>query len=143
MKFVCDAPGGRTWFQIETEAEAACESEMMRHAVEKYFQQEWAKAAESYTPPASALFEQEIGLRAHIRRVMPRFLTLRDEDGKGLATAMLPPKGEERSGFRTIIVGVANADPYVGEASSIAALGTHLGLRLDRASCYPYKRGQT
>ncbi len=35
MRFVCDAAGGKTWFRIETEAEAAQESELMRHAVEK------------------------------------------------------------------------------------------------------------
>ena len=35
MKYVCDAPGGNTWFRIESEAEAATESEAMRHAVEK------------------------------------------------------------------------------------------------------------
>ena len=35
MRYVCDAPGGKTWFRIETEAEASMESEGMRHAVEK------------------------------------------------------------------------------------------------------------
>ena len=34
MRYVCDAPGGKTWFRIETEAEAVAESETMRHAVE-------------------------------------------------------------------------------------------------------------
>jgi hypothetical protein len=34
MRYVCDAPNGKTWFRIETEAEAATESETMRHAVE-------------------------------------------------------------------------------------------------------------
>ena len=34
MQFVCDAPGQKAWFRIETEAEAARESELMRHAVE-------------------------------------------------------------------------------------------------------------
>ena len=37
MQFVCDAPDGKTWFRIETEAEAVLESEAMKHAVEKYF----------------------------------------------------------------------------------------------------------
>jgi hypothetical protein len=46
MKYVCDTSGG-TWFQLETEAEAVRESEMMQHAVEKYFRQQWSKAAES------------------------------------------------------------------------------------------------
>ena len=34
MRFVCDAPDRTTWFQIETEAEAALESDLMQHAVE-------------------------------------------------------------------------------------------------------------
>jgi hypothetical protein len=37
MRYVCDAPGGTTWFQIETQAEAALESQAMNHAVEKHF----------------------------------------------------------------------------------------------------------
>src|SRR5437868_7101399 len=44
MKYVCDAPGGTTWFRIETEAEAANESDSMRHAVEKFFRKEQEKA---------------------------------------------------------------------------------------------------
>ena len=35
MKYVCDAPDGKTWFRIEAEGEAVAESETMRHAVEK------------------------------------------------------------------------------------------------------------
>ena len=30
MRYVCDAPSGKTWFQIETEAEAALESALMQ-----------------------------------------------------------------------------------------------------------------
>ena len=37
MQYVCDAPKGKTWFRIETEGEAAHESRLMSHAVEKYF----------------------------------------------------------------------------------------------------------
>ena len=44
MKYVCDALGGKTWFRIETEAEAASESDAMRHAVEKFFRKEHEKA---------------------------------------------------------------------------------------------------
>ena len=33
MRYVCDAPGSTTWFQIETKAEAALESHAMSHAV--------------------------------------------------------------------------------------------------------------
>jgi hypothetical protein len=50
MKYVCDAPGGKTWFRIETQAEATVESDTMRHAVEKFFRQEREKAAQSYHP---------------------------------------------------------------------------------------------
>ena len=45
MRYVCDASGGKTWFRIESEAEAVAESETMRHAVEKYFRKEHDKAA--------------------------------------------------------------------------------------------------
>ena len=69
---------------------------------------------------------------------MPLFLTLRDMDGKGLATAMLPPGG--KSGGACIIVGPGNADPYIDHAAAIEALADHFGLSLDRAHCYPYRR---
>ena len=62
----------------------------MRHAVEKYFRREWEKAAESYKPLTSVFFEQDIGKGAHIQREMPLFLTLRDDEGAPLVTAMLP-----------------------------------------------------
>jgi hypothetical protein len=141
MKYVCDGDGGTVWFRIETEVEAAAESAVMRHKVEKYFLQEKDEATKSFRPASSVLFEQEIGLRAHIQRAMPLFLTLRDGDGNALVTAMLPPGGQDRDGFRSIIVGVANADPYPAHGQSIEALGSHLGLTLDRASCFPYGRG--
>ncbi len=140
MKYVCDAPGDLTWFQLETDAEAFSESELMQHAVEKYFLREQEKAAESFKPLTDVFIEQNIGLNDHVGRVMPRFLTLRDMDGKGLATAMLPPAMADTSGFRIIIVGPRNADPYVRHAEAIAALGAHTGLSLDRARCYPYQR---
>ena len=100
MRFVCDAPGGQAWFQIETEAEAALESDLMKHAVENHFRQAREHAATTYVPPSGSYIEQNIGLKAHLQRVMPVFLTLRDQEGKGLATAMLPPPGEDpgRSG---------------------------------------------
>src|SRR4029077_10134090 len=81
MQYVCDGPGGKTWFRIETEAEAVAESEEMRHAVEKYFRKEQDKAAQSFRPISKVYFEQEIGLKAHIQREMPLFLTLREMDG--------------------------------------------------------------
>ena len=69
---------------------------------------------------------------------MPLFLTLRDAEGNGLATAMLPPGGRHMASFRVIIVGRANSDPYPSEGESIEALAKQFGLTLDRNSCYPY-----
>ena len=45
MRFVCDAAGGKAWFRIEAEAEAAKESELMRHAVEKHFRRAYEQAS--------------------------------------------------------------------------------------------------
>jgi hypothetical protein len=120
MRYLCDAPGGMTWFRIETEGEAIAESEAMRHAVEKFFLKEKEKAAQTFQPPSRTFFEQEIGLNAHLQREMPLFLTLRDNDGKALVTAMLPPGGRDDRMFRPIVVGPANSDPY-----SSAAAATH------------------
>ena len=141
MKYVCDAPNGQTWFRIETEGEAIAESDAMHHAVERYFRQEQEKAAQLYRPPTHLSFlEQEIGLKAHIQRTMPLFLTLRADDGTPLATAMLPPGGRNDTGFRPIIVGPANGDPYAEHDAAIRALGDHFGLTLEKARCYPYRR---
>jgi len=140
MRYVCDASGGKTWFRIETEGEALAESEVMRHAVEKYFRKEREKAVQTFQPVSKVSFEQEIGLKDHIQREMPLFLTLRDADGNPLATAMLPPGGQEDRSFRPIIVGPGNADPYPEEGESIRALGQHYGMTLDRSRCYPYRR---
>src|SRR5581483_9160124 len=99
--------------RIETELEAQQESELMQHAVEKYFRREREKAMQSYQPAsATSYIERDIGLNDHIQREMPLFLTLRDAEGNGLATAMLPPGGNPGAGFRIIIVGRANGDPY-------------------------------
>ena len=140
MKYICDAPGGRTWFRIETEGQAVDESLTMQHAVEKYFRRERDKARASFVPPSTVFIEQEIGLNAHIQRAMPLFLTLRDEEGKPLVTAMLPPGGVEDHGFRPIIVGHANSDPYKQHADAIEALAEHYDIPLDRSRCYPYRR---
>jgi hypothetical protein len=140
MRYVCDAPGGKTWFRMETDAEAVKESDIMHHAVEKFFRREQEKAAQTYQPISKVYFEQEIGLKAHIQREMPLFLTLRDGDGNPLATAMLAPGGRDDRSFRPIIVGMANSDPYIEHAEAIRALGQHLGLSLERARCYPYRR---
>ncbi|HEX3882236.1 MAG TPA: hypothetical protein VHW66_06230 [Stellaceae bacterium] len=140
MKYVCDAPGGRTWFRIETEGEAAAESEVMHHAVEKYFRKEHERAAQSFQSLSNVNFEQEIGMKAHIQREMPLFLTLRADDGTALATAMLPSGGHDDRGFRPIIVGPSNADPYDDQDDAIRALGAHFGMTLERVRCYPYRR---
>jgi hypothetical protein len=140
MKYVCDAPGGKTWFRIETEAEAASESAIMRHAVEKYFRQDQDAAATTYQPDATAFFEREIGLKAHIQREMALFLTLRDDEGNALATAMLPPAGKDNGKVRTVIVGPENSDPYPTEGEAIQALADHFGIALERARCFPYHR---
>lgn len=140
MQYVCDA-GPHTWFRLETAAEAVDESKAMDHAVERYFRQCHEQATRSYVPPAtSASFEQSIGLKDHIRRTMPMFLTLRDGEGTALVTAMLPPPGQKDSSFRIIIVGKSNQDPYPAHGAAIKALGVHLGLALERDRCFPYRR---
>jgi hypothetical protein len=140
MRFVCDAAGGRTWFQIETEAEAAQESQLLRHAVEKHFRRAHEEASQSFSPEGIAYIEQDIRRAAHVRQVMPRFLTLRGADGVALVTAMLPPLQQSVFGFRPMVVGLGNSDPYSEHSDAINALGKHFGIRLDRATCYPYRR---
>ena len=139
MQFICDAPGSTTWFLIETEGEAALESDAMSHAVEKHFRLAWEAAAQSYRSTSSSFVEKNIGLKAHIQRVMPLFLTLRDAEGQALVTAMLPPGGRPEPTFRIIIVGPENRDPYLEHGEAIAKLGEHFGLTLDRSRCYPYR----
>jgi len=141
MQFVCEAPP-KTWFRIETEGEAALESRAMNHAVERYFKQAHEQAANTYVPPKTGLYiEQNIGLKAHILRAMPRFLTLRDGEGNVLVTAMLPPTGQDERAFKPIIVGPGNADPYQEHGEAIRALAAHFGFTLDPGRCYPYRRG--
>lgn len=143
MRFVCDAAGRKTWFRIETEAEAARESELLRHAVEKHFRRAQEQASQSYKPAPGPYIEQDIGRAAHIRRAMPVFLTLRDGEGNALATAMLPPHqaaGRDGPAVCPMVVGPENGDPYPEHGEAIRALGRHFGLSLDRARCYPYGR---
>ena len=141
MQFVCDGPNG-SWFRMETEAEASKESQLMNHAVEKHFRREVEEAEKTFVPPTSKwAFEQKIGLKSHVQKVMPIFVTLRDREGTGLATAMLPPAGEDETSFRPIVVGPANADPYPKHGEDIKVLARHYGLTLNPARCYPYRRG--
>ncbi len=141
MRYVCDAPGGKTWFRIESVAEAAAESDAMHHAVEKFFRREEEKATQTYKPQSNVFVEQEIGLKAHLQREMPLFLTLRDGEGNPLATAMLPPVGHDSPTFTPIIVGVGNGDPYPEQGDAIRTLGQHFGIALEMQRCYPYRRG--
>src|SRR5205814_8341151 len=103
MQYVCDASKGKTWFRIETEGEAAHESRLISHTVEKYFCREREKAGKSWRPERPNAIERDIGLEAHVQREMPRFLTLRDRGGSAVATAMLPPRGKDRGAFRSTI----------------------------------------
>jgi len=136
MRYVCDASGGKTWFSMETQAEADAESALMQHAVAKHFQRAIEAAQMTYTPREGlAAFERNIGLKDHVARTAPLFLTLRSDDGTALATAMIP---RSLSGGRIIIVGPANEDPWPEHAAAIAALGDHFGRLLPRSECYPY-----
>jgi hypothetical protein len=138
MQYVCEGSPKATWFRIETVGEAATESDLMNHAVEKHFRTAREHAIATYAPPPGRFIEQDIGLEAHVRRVMPIFLTLRDPLGNGLATAMLPASDRDPKS-RPIIVGLGNSDPYPQHGDAIACLGEHFGLTLDRARCYPYR----
>ena len=117
MRYVCDAPGGKTWFRIESDTEAVQESELMGHAVQKYFRQARERARASYAPLPGPFFEQEIGLKDHIERLMPLFVTLRDAEGNGLATAMLPARGRSDAAFDPIW---ARAEPSGRRRSRIS-----------------------
>jgi hypothetical protein len=75
MRFVCDAPDGKTWFQIETEAEAALESNLMQHAVEKHFRQAREHAKMSYVPPSGAYIEREVGAFINEQRLWTNLLS--------------------------------------------------------------------
>lgn len=138
MEYVCDAPKNRTWFRLISEGEAVAESDAMHHAVEKHYRREWERAEDSYKPSTTVYIEQDIGKRAYIQRVMPIFMTLRDEDGLALVTTMLPPKGRPEG--TCIVVGRGNADPYPDHGDAIEALGRHFGVTLDRHRCFPYRR---
>ncbi|MEI7712980.1 MAG: hypothetical protein WCI94_16200 [Rhodospirillales bacterium] len=138
MEYICDAPKNRTWFRLISEGEAVAESDAMHHAVEKHYRREWQRADESYRPATAVYIEQDIGKKAYIQRTMPLFLTLRDDEGNGLVTAMLPPTGKSDAGC--IVVGKSNADPYPDHGDAIEALGRHYGLTLDRQRCFPYRR---
>ena len=141
MQYICDASRD-TWFRLETIAEAQAESRLMDHAVERYFREAYEDAQRSYVPPPGGrIIEQNIGLKDYIQRRMPMFVTLRTNEGKALVTGMLPPGGKAQPGFRPIIVGRSNSDPYPEHGEAIEALARHFDLQLDRERCFPYQRG--
>jgi hypothetical protein len=96
MEYICDAPRDKTWFRLVSEGEAALESELMRHAVEKYFRREWDKAADGYRPLTNVFIELDIGKAAHIQREMPLFLTLRDGEGTPRQVIRLHHRGRRQ-----------------------------------------------
>jgi hypothetical protein len=138
MEYVCDAPKNRTWFRLISEGEALAESDAMHHAVEKHYRRERERADDSYKPTTTVYIEQDIGKAAYIQRTMPIFLTLRDEDGLALVTAMLPPTGRPEGTY--IVVGRGNIDPYPDHGDAVESLGRHFGVTLDRQRCFPYRR---
>ena len=140
MQYICDGPDGKTWFRLEDEMEAELESELMSHAVAKHFRRNLEDAKRTYRPTSPVSFEQNIGLKAHLANTMALFLTLRNQDGEALATAMLPPRGEQNVRFQCIIVGKGNSDPYDEHGAAIEALAEHFDLPLHRRDCYPYRR---
>jgi hypothetical protein len=139
MRFFCNAPRGRTWFALETQVEADAESALMTHAVARHFERAHAAAVMTYAPANPNAIERDIGLKAHVRRTMPTFLTLRADDGTALATAMLAPEVAADTPARLIIVGPNNADPYPAHSDAIAALAAHVGYDLPRSVCFPYR----
>ena len=122
MQYVCDALKGRTWFRIESDAEAIAETSLMRHAVEKHFRREQERARQSYRPGPG--LERDIGLKAHLIRTTPLFLTLRADDGEGLATAMLPAGGRKDEDFHIIVVGPENCSLATTASASPATAAT-------------------
>src|ERR687898_453071 len=71
MKYICDAPGQKSWFRLETEGEAARESDAMHHAVEKHFRQAREAAVQNHPSNSSIFIEQDIGFAASMQRALP------------------------------------------------------------------------
>ena len=136
MQYICDAPGKKTWFRIESEGEAMAEAEAMRHSLDYRFRHERAAAIASYKPSDKLRpFERDIGLGAHIARTMPIFLTLRDNEGTPLATAMLPQNCSEDAPCASV-VGPEYGDAFRAEDAAIDALEKHYGVRLKRGRAF-------
>ena len=132
MQYVCDAPGGKTWFRIETESEAAIEQIETHNPVEAFYRDERKSAVQSYRPaPRLAFIERDIALSAHLSQAMPIFLTLRDCDGTALATAVVPPQGKPNGRFQSVVVAPDCGDPFPAQGAAIAALEMQFGVRFD------------
>ncbi len=89
MQYVCESSKGRIWFRIETDAGGRSRDAADAPCRGNHFRRE-RKRARNPTRPAPGL-ERDIMLKAHLARTTPLFLTLRADDGSGLATAMLRP----------------------------------------------------
>ena len=63
MQYVCDAPNGKAWFRIETEGEAARESQLMSHTVEKYFRRERERMVDAWRAQRQPAYTAERALR--------------------------------------------------------------------------------
>jgi hypothetical protein len=139
MQYVCDAPGRKTWFRIETQSEAFLEDEAMRNSVEHRYEDAKLAAVQKYQPaPRLRWFERDIGLNSYLLRSMPMFLTLRDSDGTPLLNAMLPPCGKEDGHHSCQIVGPGGADASNSEHDAVRALEKHFGLSIRTASAKTY-----
>jgi hypothetical protein len=132
MQYVCDAPGRKTWFRIETDGEALLEAELMRNAIEVQYENARLAAVQTYQPSQRLQsFERNIGLKAHLERSMPIFLTLRDSEGTPLANAMLPPGGRENGLHTTRVVGPNGADAMRFEPEAVKALEKHYNIAIE------------
>ena len=113
----------------------------MNHTLENTFRDAYETAAKLHSPAKSVRFvEQNIGLKAHIQRTMPMFLTLRAKDGTPLVTAVLPPIGRDGITFRPIVIGPANTNPYPKNVAAIRKLAEHYGLDLEQTRSYRSNR---
>jgi hypothetical protein len=143
MRFVCDAAGGKAWFRIETAAEAAKESELMRHAVEKHFRRAHEQASQSYKAGAGAL--RRAGHRARGAHP-PGHAGVPDAARRGghRARHRHAPAAAGRAGraggLQSHGCRPRERRPLPGARGAIRALGRHFGLSLDRIRCYPYGR---
>lgn len=143
MQYVCNAPGGKTWFRIESGEEALLEQDALKNSVDVQFENARRTAVQKYQPaPRLHHFERDIGLKAHLMRTMPMFLTLRDREGAPLANAMLPPCGRDDGSYACKIVGPGGSDALSSHPDAAEALATHFGLSIreqvaEHHFCYP------